>query len=126
MNKWLNKQKPITLGFITGSICFITCYIMSYFTEVGFEQIDVIKFCGTIGVLMFFMSWGLFSIGEKSSKIFDEITELYIRAKKAKTKTEMIILESDYRILRKKCQHQGHYAKMNEIWQIIETKKGFL
>lgn len=126
MNKWLNKQKPITLGFITAVTAFITCYIMSYFTEVVFEQLTVIKFCGAISLLMFLMSWSLFAMGESSSKIFDEIDLLFISAKKTKTKGELIILESDYRILRKKCQHQNHYAKMNEIWQIIQTKKEFI
>lgn len=126
MNKWLNRQKPITLGLITGILCFTTCYILSYFTQGAFEQIPVLKFCGAIGILMFFMGWALFYMGESSVKVFDEIETLYFRAKKAKTKGELIILESDYRILRKKCQHQNHYYKMNEIWQIISTKKEYL
>lgn len=126
MNKWFNKQKPITLGFITGISCFLSCYIMSYFTEVDFKQVIVIKLCGVIGTLTFFMSWLLFYMGEKSMEVFDEIESLYFHAKKAKTKGELIILESDYRVLRNKCQHQNHYAKMNEIWQILQTKREFL
>jgi len=75
---------------------------------------------------MFFVSWSLFYMGESSANVFDEIESLYFRAKKAKTKGEIIILETDYRLLREKCQHQNHYAKMNEIWQIIDTKKELL
>lgn len=126
MNKWLNKQKPITLGFITAMLVFILLGVLAQFVEEVINLEQIIKFNLAVSVLMFFMSWLLFSMGEKSSIIFDEITELYTRAKKAKTKTEMIIVESDYRILRKKCQHQNHYTRMNEIWQIIETKNEFL
>jgi hypothetical protein len=72
------------------------------------------------------MAWGLFSMGEKSSKVFDEITELYISAKRIKTKSELEAVEDNYTIIRIKCQHQNHYSKMNEIWQIIATKKEFL
>jgi len=126
MNKWFNKQKPITLGFITGFTCFIICYVMSYFTETIIKPITVIKFCSVISILIFFMAWSLFYTAESSWKIFDEISELYFRAKKAKTKEEIITIETDYRLLRKKCQHQNHYYKMNEVWQIIDTKKELL
>lgn len=126
INKWFNKQKPITLGFISAVTGFIICYIMSYFTEVVFEQIAVIKFCGAISLLMFFMSWLLFSMGEKSSIIFDEINSLFISAKKVKTKEQLETVEDTYKILRRRCQHQNHYSKMNEIWQIIQTKKEYI
>ncbi len=126
MNKWFNKQKPLTLGFITGISCFIIGVIFSYFIDAPFDLIKSLKFIGIMSTVMFLMAWGSFSMGEKSSIIFDEIESLYFRAKKAKTKTELIVLESDYRVLRKKAQHQGHYTQLNTIIEIIELKKEFL
>ena len=82
MIKWMNKQKPLTLGFVTGISSFIVCYVMSYFTEVDFKQTDVLKFCGSISILVFFVSWLMFYQGERSSRIFKEIDELYYSAKK--------------------------------------------
>lgn len=126
MNKWFNKQKPITLGFITAVLCTAMMYFLSYLTEAVFDQKTIFKLCGGIGCLMFFMSWGLFSMAKISEKTFDDILDLYISAKKAKTKEQLETVEETYKILRTKCQHQNHYSKMNEIWQIIQTKKEFL
>ena len=126
MIKWMNKQKPLTLGFITGISSFIVCYVMSYFTEVDFKQTDVLKFCGSISILVFFVSWMMFYQGERSSLIFEEIDDLQNRAKKAKTKTELTILIKEYNDLRQKADNQGHYAQLNIIKGILETKKDYL
>lgn len=126
MIKWFNKQKTITLGFIMGISCGVMVLILNSFMEGVIEWKITLKLSGAISILMFFMAWLLFSMGESSSKVFEEIELLYFRAKKAKTKEELIILETDYRLLRKKCQHQNHYYKMNEIWQVIDTKKELL
>ena len=126
MNKWLNKQKPITLGFIMAILGSILVYVLSYFTEPVFEQISVLKMCGAIGCLMFFMSWGLFSMAESSLKVFKEIDDLQNRAKKIKTKTELTELIKEYNDLRQKSYNQGHYSQLNTIKGILETKKEFL
>ena len=126
MNKWFNKQKPITLGFITAISAFIMCFTMlKYFSISGYD-LALIKASGAICTIMFFLSWMMFSSADSSQKVFKEIESLYFRAKKAKTKEDLTDLENIYIILRKKCQHQNHYYKMNEIWQIITTKKEFL
>lgn len=126
MNKWLNKQKPITLGFITAISCGIAVLILTSFVEEGIEWKSSLKLSGAASILMFFMAWLLFYMGESSMKVFEEIESLYFRAKKVKTKEELMSIGIDYRLLRKKCQHQNHYYKMNEIWQIIETKKEYI
>lgn len=124
--KWFNRQKPITLGFITSMSCFIMIITLNNYaiSDIGIEQ--VLKFSLAMCSLVFFMSWLIFYQEEKSSNIFKEIDELYYRAKKVKTKGEIIILESDYRILRKKADNQGHYALLNTVKGILETKKEFV
>jgi len=70
MNKWFNKQKPITLGFITGISCFILGFTLMMLADeniLGYKNNLKISFL--LSVLMFFMSWLLFSIGKKSSII---------------------------------------------------------
>jgi len=127
MNKWFNKQKPLTLAFITGITAFLLCLSMSYFLiDNNFGKLEVLTFSTVISLLGFFISWLMLNMIESSIKVFDEISELYFRAKKIKTKADIIIIESDYRTLRKKAQHQGHYYKLNEIYQIIDTKKEYI
>ena len=126
MNKWLNKQKPITLGFITAITCYMSCYMMSCYTETEFKQLTVLKFCGSISLLVFFMSWMMFYQGEKSSKIFKEIDELYYSAKKVKTKTELTKVIKEYNNLRERADDQGHYAQLNIVKGVLETKQEYL
>lgn len=126
MNKWFNKQKPTTLAYITALSCFVLTFLMSYFTENVFTLEAVFKFSFAVFCFTFFLSWMMFYQGERSGKIFDEIDELQNRAKKIKTKTELIILESDYRLLRKRADNQGHYSRLNFIKGIIDTKKEYL
>ena len=123
--KWFNGQKPITLAFITAITCEVMIITLSYFTDTVFKLNDVLKFSGAISLLMFFVSWALFYMGERSSFMFEEIDALYWRAKKIKTVDELLEVNSDYIDLRNKVEHSGHYAQLNIIKAILETKKEF-
>ena len=124
--KWINRQKPITLAFITGISCEIMIIILSYFTDAVFKLNDVLKLSSAMSLLIFFVSWALFYMGERSSFMFEEIDELYYRAKKVKTEVELLKVNSDYIDLRNKAEHSGHYARLNTVKAILETKKEYL
>lgn len=124
--KWFNRQKPITLGFITAITCGIMIIILSYFTDRVFKLNDILKLSGAMSLLMFFMSWALFYQGERSSKVFEEIDALLIRAKKAKTEKELLEVNNDYIDLRNRAEHSGHYAQLNIVKAILETKREFI
>ena len=124
--KWFNGQKPITLAFITAITCEVMIITLSYFTDTVFKLNDVLKFSGAISLLMFFVSWALFYMGERSSFMFEEIDALYWRAKKIKTVDELLEVNSDYIDLRNKAEHSGHYARLNTVKAILETKKEYL
>ena len=124
--KWINRQKPITLAFITGISCEIMIIILSYFTDAVFKLNDVLKLSSAMSLLIFFVSWALFYMGERSSFMFEEIDALYWRAKKIKTVDELLEVNSDYIDLRNKAEHSGHYARLNTVKAILETKKEYL
>ena len=93
MNKWFNKQKPITLGFITAVTVFIMIILLNFFTPLFKEVVQLLKFSFTMSLLTFFMFWALFYTAEKSSIIFDEINSLFISAKKVKTTEKRLYSE---------------------------------
>jgi len=126
MIKWFNKQKPVTLAFITALTTSIMILVLSQLALIDLNDLEFIKFNLAISFLMFFLSWLMFHQAESSSKVFEEIDILYFSAKKAKTKEELTETENKYKELRKKCQHQGHYALMKTIHVILETKKEYL
>lgn len=123
--RWFNRQKPITLGFITAITCFIIMILLSSFTVTGLSTEEILKLDLSISTLVFFLSFLMFYQGEKSSIIFKEIDELYYLAKKAKTKTELLKANGDYIDLRNRAEHSGHYAKLNVVKAVLETKKEF-
>lgn len=126
MIKWINKQKPITLGFITGISCFVIGVAFSYFTDIPFDLIKSLKLVGFLSSVMFLVSWVMFYQGERSSRIFKEIDELYYSAKKVKTKTELTKVIREYNNLREKADNQGHYANLNIVKGVLETKQEYL
>ncbi len=122
----MNKQKPLTLGFITGITCFIVGIILSYFIDTPLNLVKALKLVGFMSTVMFFVSWTMFYQGERSSLIFEEIDDLQNHAKKVKTKTELTKAIKEYNNLREKADNQGHYAQLNIIKGILETKKEYL
>ena len=126
MIKWMNKQKPLTLGFITGISCLIIGVVFSYFIDTPFDLLKALKLVGFLSTVMFFVSWMMFYQGERASRIFKEIDELYYSAKKVKTKTELTKVIKEYNNLREKADNQGHYAQLNIVKGILETKKDYL
>lgn len=126
MIKWMNKQKPITLGFITGVSCFVMGITLSCFIDVPFDLVKALKLVGFMSIVMFFVSWMMFYQGERSNRIFKEIDELYYSAKKVKTKTELTKIIKEYNNLREKADNQGHYAQLNIVKGILETKQEYL
>ncbi len=126
MIKWFNRQKPITLGFITAITSSIAGLMFLHYVGIIGITVNSVKFVGVMFTFVLFFSWLLFHQGEKSSDIFKEIDELYYRAKKVKTKTELLEVTSDYIDLRNRADNQGHYAQLNIIKGIVETKKEYL
>jgi hypothetical protein len=126
MIKWMNKQKPLTLGFITGISCLIVGVVFSYFIDTPFDLINSLKLVGFLSSVMFLVSWAMFYQGERSSRIFKEIDELYYSAKKVKTKTELTKIIKEYNNLRERADNQGHYAQLNIVKGVLETKQEYL
>jgi hypothetical protein len=122
----MNKQKPLTLGFITGISCLIIGVVFSYFIDTPFDLINSLKLVGFLSSVMFLVSWAMFYQGERSSRIFKEIDELYYSAKKVKTKTELTKVIKEYNNLREKADNQGHYAQLNIVKGVLETKQEYL
>ena len=126
MIKWFNKQKPATIAFITATTIFILILVLSQFALIDLTNLQIVKFSGTVSLLIFFISWLMIYQVDSSIKIFKEIDLLYFSAKKAKTREEIVEVEDKHIELRKKCQHQGHYTLMKQIYEILETKKEYL
>jgi sensor histidine kinase YesM len=126
MVKWMNKQKPLTLGFITGISCFIIGVVFSYFIDTPFDLINSLKLVGFLSSVMFLVSWGMFYQGERASRIFKEIDELYYSAKNVKTKTELTKIIKEYNNLKERADNQGHYAQLNIVKGVLETKQEYL
>jgi len=126
MIKWINKQKPLTLGFITGINCFVIGMLFSYYSDLQFDLVAYLKLVGFLSTIMFFVSWMMFYQGERSSRIFKEIDELYYSAKKVKTKTELTKAIKEYNNLREKAGNQGHYSQLNIVKGVLETKQEYL
>lgn len=122
----MNKQKPITLGFITAVTSFTIGMVFSYFIDIPFDLIKSLKLVGFLSSVMFLVSWAMFYQGERSSRIFKEIDELYYSAKKVKTKTELTKVIREYNNLREKADNQGHYANLNIVKGVLETKQEYL
>ena len=79
-------------------------------------------FASVLSLMMYLM----LRVGDRSEKVWKEIEALEISAKKAKTKEELNTVIETYRTVRKNCGHSGHYAEMNKIYGIIETKQEFI
>lgn len=126
MIKWMNKQKPITLGFVTAVTSFTIGMVFSYYASLDFNFLYSLKLVGFLSGVSFFISWAMFYQGERSSKIFKEIDELYYSAKKVKTKTELTKVIREYNNLREKADNQGHYANLNIVKGVLETKQEYL
>mgnify|MGYP003435149025 CR=1 FL=1 len=122
----MNKQKPLTLGFVTGMSCFIIGTILSCFIDTPFDLVKALKLVGFMSTIVFFLSWLMFYQGERSSRIFKEIDELYYSAKKVKTKAELTKLIKEYNNLRERADNQGHYAQLNIVKGVLETKQEYL
>ena len=82
--------------------------------------------CGGISLIVSFIVWGTLSMADSSMKVWKKIEALEISAKKAKTKEELNTVIETYRTVRRNCQHNLHYAEMNKIYAIIETKQEFI
>jgi hypothetical protein len=126
MIKWFNKQKPVTIAFITAITVFVLNLILIEFLLIDLNTLQFIKFNLAMSSLIFYLSWLMNCQVESSIKVFKEIDLLYFSAKKIKTKEEIIEVEEKYKELRKKCQNQGHYALMKQIYEILETKKEYI
>lgn len=126
MINWINKQTPFTLSLLTSGIILLFDVLLYQFCLIEVEYTLLLKLVLSSLILTFFISYCVFYQAEVSEKIFKEIDELLLRAKKAKTKTELTDIETDYKVIRKKCQHMGHINKINEIKQIINTKKEYI
>lgn len=122
----MNRQKPLTLGFITGINCFVIGMLFSYYSDLQFDLVVSLKLIGFLSTIMFFVSWMTFYQGERSSRIFKEIDELYYSAKKVKTRKELTKVIKEYNNLREKADNQGHYANLNIVKGVLETKQEYL